>query len=104
VTSSWFFLSTLNYDARSTTHQIDTNKIKDLDIADDLCEWSKPKNSNSRSRCVRTEDVPQVKLSNRFSVLEIDQQSIGFLKHMENKVKPLAGMTTFKKEDFITWK
>jgi len=21
VTSSWFFLSTLNYDARSTTHQ-----------------------------------------------------------------------------------
>jgi hypothetical protein len=22
VTSSWFFLSTLNYDARSTTHQI----------------------------------------------------------------------------------
>jgi len=23
VTSSWFFLSTLNYDARSTTHQID---------------------------------------------------------------------------------
>jgi len=25
VTSSWFFLSTLNYDARSTTHQIDKN-------------------------------------------------------------------------------
>ena len=24
VTSSWFFLSTLNYDARSTTHQIQT--------------------------------------------------------------------------------
>jgi len=23
VTSSWFFLSALNYDARSTTHQID---------------------------------------------------------------------------------
>jgi len=23
VTSSWVFLSTLNYDARSTTHQID---------------------------------------------------------------------------------
>ena len=22
MTSSWFFLSTLNYDARSTTHQI----------------------------------------------------------------------------------
>jgi len=27
VTSSWFFLSTLNYDARSTTHQIRNNKL-----------------------------------------------------------------------------
>jgi len=25
VTSSWFLLSTLNYDARSTTHQIARN-------------------------------------------------------------------------------
>jgi hypothetical protein len=25
VTSSWFLLSTLNYDARSTTHQIHNN-------------------------------------------------------------------------------
>ena len=25
MTSSWFFLSTLNYDARSTTHQINKN-------------------------------------------------------------------------------
>ena len=29
VTSSWFFLSTLNYDARSTAHQIySTNNTK----------------------------------------------------------------------------
>jgi len=28
VTSSWFFLSTLNYDARSTTHQIYTNHVR----------------------------------------------------------------------------
>ena len=33
VTSSWFFLSTLNYDARSTTHQIwDCLKIIDEDL------------------------------------------------------------------------
>ena len=31
VTSSWFFLSTLNYDARSTTHQIKTYNIGDID-------------------------------------------------------------------------
>ena len=77
-----------------------TSKIKDLDISDDLCKWSKPKNSNSRSRRVCTEDVLQVKPSNRFSVLEIDQQSTGFSKHMENKVKPLDGTTKFKKGRF----
>ena len=27
MTSSWFFLSTLNYDARSTTHHIDKNQF-----------------------------------------------------------------------------
>jgi len=27
VTSSWFFLSTLNYDARSTIHQIQSNSL-----------------------------------------------------------------------------
>ena len=77
-----------------------TSKFKDLGITDDLCKWSKPKNSKSRSRIVSTEDVPQVKLSNRFNVLDINQQSTGFLKHMENKVKPLAGMTKFREGRF----
>jgi hypothetical protein len=72
----------------------------DLDIADDLCKWSKPINSKSKSRSISTEYVPQVKLSNRFSVLENDQQSTGFLKHMENKVKPLAGVTKYRKRRF----
>ena len=57
-----------------------TSKNKGLGIADDLCKWSKPKNSNSRSRHVRTEDVPQVKPSNRFIVLEIDPQSTGLFE------------------------
>jgi hypothetical protein len=74
-----------------------TSKLKDLDIADDLCKWSKPKNSKSRSHSVSTEDVLQVKLSNRFSVLEIDQKSTGFLKHMENKVKPHTEVTKCRK-------
>ena len=29
MTSSWFFLSTLNYDARSTTHQIGISSVTD---------------------------------------------------------------------------
>ena len=32
MTSSWFFLSTLNYDARSTTHQIYTGLTKLTEI------------------------------------------------------------------------
>ena len=36
MTSSWFFLSTLNYDARSTTHQI--YRIRDLTAANAMKE------------------------------------------------------------------
>jgi hypothetical protein len=32
VTSSWFFLSTLNYDARSITHQIYNELIEDMSL------------------------------------------------------------------------
>jgi len=32
VTSSWFFLSTLNYDARSTTHQIQSILVYGIHI------------------------------------------------------------------------
>ena len=38
MTSSWFFLSTLNYDARSTTHQIYKRHSLDLGHADIYCE------------------------------------------------------------------
>jgi hypothetical protein len=77
-----------------------TSKIKDMDIADDLCKWSKLKNSKFRSCSVSTEHVPQVKLSNRFTVLKINKQITGLLKHMENKVKQIAGMTKFRKRRF----
>jgi len=36
VTSSWFFLSTLNYDARSTTHQIGKVRLRNLSLVYDL--------------------------------------------------------------------
>ena len=35
MTSSWFFLSTLNYDARSTTHQIYLTVYLFLDLFND---------------------------------------------------------------------
>jgi hypothetical protein len=31
-------------------------------------------------------------------------KNTGFLKHMENKIKPLAVRTKFKKNYFMTWK
>jgi len=39
VTSSWFFLSTLNYDARSTTHQMHI-KVQAL-------RWKLPQNGQT---------------------------------------------------------
>ena len=34
MTSSWFFLSTLNYDARSTTHQIEVFSLQFAETAE----------------------------------------------------------------------
>jgi hypothetical protein len=74
-----------------------SNKTEDQGISDDLCNWSKPKNSKSRSCRLSADDVPNVKLRNRFSVLDVDQQRTGFLKHVDRKVKPLAGKTKSQK-------
>jgi hypothetical protein len=76
-------------------------KIKDQDISDDLCNWSQPKNSKSRSCRFSADYVLNVKLSNRFTVLHIVQPSKGFLKHVEHKVKPLAGKTKSEKENSL---
>jgi hypothetical protein len=38
VTSSWFFLSTLNYDARSTTHQI-LSQVWDTVVRTDVNDY-----------------------------------------------------------------
>jgi hypothetical protein len=70
-----------------------SSKIKDHEISDDLCNWCKQKNFSSRSRRSSAGDVPTVKLRNRFSVLDVDLQSTGFLEHVKDKVKPLAWKT-----------
>jgi hypothetical protein len=49
-----------------------SSKIKDQDISDDLCNWTKPKNSKSRSRWLSTDAASHVQVSNRFSVLEVE--------------------------------
>jgi len=45
--------------------------------------------------------VYHVKPRNRFSVLDIDQQATGFLNHVENVVKPLAGKTKSQKRKIL---
>jgi hypothetical protein len=68
-----------------------SSKIKDQNISEDLCNWTKKIHSNFRSRRVSTDDAPHVQLSNRCSLMEVDQQSISLLKHGDNEMKPLAG-------------
>jgi hypothetical protein len=74
-----------------------SSKIKDRDISDDLRNWSQPKNFKSRLRRFSADEVHNVNLSKGFTVLHIVQQDTGFLKHVENKVKPLAGKTKSQK-------
>ena len=75
-----------------------SRKIKDRDISDDLWNSSQSKNFKFRLRRFSAGEVRNVKPSNRFTVLHIVQQSTGFLKHVENKVKPLAGKTKSQKK------
>ena len=62
-----------------------SNKISDKDNAND--NWLKPKNSKSRARRFYADDVSHIKLCNKFSILEGDQQNQGLLKHENIKVK-----------------
>jgi hypothetical protein len=78
-----------------------SSKIKDQDISDNLRSWTKPKNSKSRPCSFSTDDASHVQLRNRFSVLEVDQQSTGLLKHGDNKIKPLARKTKSQKRKIL---
>jgi hypothetical protein len=66
-----------------------SNKTRDKDNANDI--WLKPKNSKSRARRFSADDMSHIRLSNKFSTLEADQQSQGLLKHEDMKVKSPTG-------------
>ena len=74
-----------------------SSKIKDQDISDDLHNWSKLKNSKSRGPVGSLKMMYLMLSWATVSVLDVDQHSTGFLKHVENKVKPLAGKTKSQK-------
>ena len=64
MTSSWFFLSTLNYDARSTTHQIYKNEV-----AATVFSKALPQHSFLLSRTTRREEISELR------------RSFGFVEH-----------------------
>jgi hypothetical protein len=70
-----------------------SSNAKEQGNLNNLCYWAKPRNSKSRLCRFFTDYIPDVQLSNRLSVWEVDQQSIGLLKRVENKVKLIVGKT-----------
>ena len=75
-----------------------SNKIRDKDNANDI--WLKPKNSKSRARRFSADDVSHFRLSNKFSILEVDQQNQGLLKHEDMKVKSPTGKSKSQKKRY----
>lgn len=73
-----------------------SNNIKNKDNVDDI--WLKPKNSKSRGRRFSADNVSHIRLSNKFSILEVDQQNQGLLKHEDMKIKSLTGKSNSKKK------
>jgi hypothetical protein len=66
-----------------------SSKITDQDNLSDF--WIKPKNPKSRTHRFSADDVSHIQLTNRFSIPKADQQSKGLLKHVDHRVKSLAG-------------
>jgi general stress protein 26 len=62
-----------------------SNKMRDNDNTNDI--WLKPKNSKSMARRFSANDIAHIRLSNKFSVLEADQQNHGLLKLKYMKIK-----------------
>jgi hypothetical protein len=75
------------------------NRIRDTDNANDI--WFKPKNSKSRAYRFSADDVSHINLSNKFSILEVDQQSQGLLKHEDMKVKSPTGKSKSQKKKIL---
>ena len=61
-----------------------SNKIGDKVNANDI--WLKTKNSKSRAHRFSADDVSQISLSNKFSLLEVDHNQ-GLLKHKDMKIR-----------------
>ena len=65
MTSSWFFLSTLNYDARSTTHQIYRHSIS-IKMAVSLKTCTREE-QRSVIRFLRSEGVKPIEIHRRMT-------------------------------------
>lgn len=75
-----------------------SNKIRDSDNTNDV--WFKRKNSKSRAHRFSANNMSRIRLSNKFSVLEFDQQNPGLLKHKDMKTKLLTGKSNSRKKRY----
>jgi hypothetical protein len=71
------------------------NLVRGSDNTNDI--WFKPKNPKSRARRFSANDMSHIRLSNKFSVLETNQQIQGSLKHKDMKIKSLTWKSVRKK-------
>ena len=76
-----------------------SNRITNKDNASD--NWIKPKNSRSRACKLSADDVSYIGLSNKFSILDVDQQSQGLLEHEGMKVKSLKGKSKVRRKKVL---
>ena len=75
------------------------NLVRDNDNTNDM--WLKPKNPKSRARRFCANDMSHIRLSNKCSVLEADQQNQGSLKHKDMKIKSLTVKSNSQKKKDI---
>ena len=89
--------------ARDEINSLKNRNTNDLvrgnDNTNDI--WFKPKNPKSRARRFSANDMSHMRLSNKFGVLETDQQNQGSLKHKDMKIKSLTGKSNSQKKKIL---
>jgi len=75
------------------------NLVRDNDNTNDI--RLKTRNPKSRARRFCANDMSHIRLSNKFSVLEADQQNQGSLKHKDMKIKSLTRKSNSQQEKIL---
>ena len=102
MTSSWFFLSTLNYDARSTTHQIYIKQKILIFERNILRRIFGPTQRASREWRLKTNEELEKVINNENIIRYMKYKRLSWLGHVERMTNERVAKTIYKWKPYAT--